>query len=163
MPSNVWVPMLTNHLSLCSKSLWARMKVAHVKLYQEDTRLVPQYAGTATCGNRPSKIQKLSFVFLKKKANSRNNFITQWQMRYVIYMPLNAAKIYDRPNDACLWKLAKRNKVCTSKQLQFVARAETMETRFYTIQSHLFEYINLICVYWFSAVFIYLLCMQMYL
>ena len=33
---------------------------------------------------------------------------------------------HDIPYDACLWKLAKHNKGRTSKQLKFVASAETI-------------------------------------
>ena len=96
------------------------MKVAHVKLYQEDTRLVPQYAGTATCGNRPSKIQKLSFVFLKKKSKPKKQFYNSISDTL---RDLYATKTYDRPYDACLWKRAKRNKVRISNHLEFVASA----------------------------------------
>ena len=31
----------------------------------------------------------------------------------------------NKPDDGCLWKAAKRNAVCTSKQLQFVASTKT--------------------------------------
>ena len=43
-------------------------------------------------------------------------------MRYAIYVPPNAKD--NRPYDACLWKPAERNKVCMSKQIRFVVRAE---------------------------------------
>ena len=45
-------------------------------------------------------------------------------MGYAIYIPLNA-KTYNRTYDGCLWKLAKRYNVRTSKQLRFVASTET--------------------------------------
>ena len=46
-------------------------------------------------------------------------------MLYAIYIPLNTVNLTNRPYDACLWNPAKRNKVCKSKQLRFVASAET--------------------------------------
>ena len=34
-------------------------------------------------------------------------------------------RLRNKPNDGCLWKLAKRNSVCMSEQLQFLAITET--------------------------------------
>ena len=83
-------PMPTNNPSVRSKSLRARMKVAHAELLRRDARLVPQYAVNVTYGNRECRIQKRFFPSGKKRARPRNNFITQYQMRYSIYIPLNA-------------------------------------------------------------------------
>ena len=46
-------------------------------------------------------------------------------MHYAVYIPLNAKKPHDRPYSGYLWKPAEPNKVCTSKQLGFVASTET--------------------------------------
>ena len=66
------------------------MKVAHVELFQGDARLVPRYAVTATYGNQERKVQKIFSALREQRAKSRNNFITQYRMRYTIYIPLNA-------------------------------------------------------------------------
>ena len=90
--------MLTSNPSLRNKSLRARNKIPHVELLRGDARLVPRYAMTATYGNRKRSIQKRFSVFRKKRAVPRNYFITtfgkslfitQYLMRYTIYMPPN--------------------------------------------------------------------------
>ena len=80
--------MLTNNPSLRNKSLRARMKVAHVEFFR-DVRLAPRYAVTATNANQKRKKKKIS-AQRKKRAKPRNDYITQYRMRYAIHIPLNA-------------------------------------------------------------------------
>ena len=43
--------------------------------------------------------------------------LTQYRIRYTIYMPPNAKRPHNKPDDGCLWKPGKRNNTRTSKQL----------------------------------------------
>ena len=79
MPSDIWTSMLTNYPSLRNKSLRARNKVAHVKLFREVVRLVPQCAVPPTSESGERRIQKIFSAFRKEKAKPRNNFITEEQ------------------------------------------------------------------------------------
>ena len=53
-------------------------------------------------------------------------FVNQYWMRYVIHILPNTKDLaINLATDGCLWKPAKRNSVCMSKQLWFVASTET--------------------------------------
>ena len=95
MPSNRWTPMLRNNLSLCNKSLRARINVAHVEFFRGLARPVPGYSVTATYRNRACRIQNIFLKIAKPRNNfiatafGKSLFITQYRMRYAICMPLN--------------------------------------------------------------------------
>ena len=104
-----------------SRTYWTFSRVA---------RLVPRCVVTAIYGNRERRIQKYFLSSWKKNAKPRNNFttmtfgkslfITQYRMH------TSECKIpHNRTYDGYLWKPAKRNKVRTSKQLQFAASTKT--------------------------------------
>ena len=113
--------MLTNNPSLRNKSLCARMKVAHVELFRRDAKLVPRYAVTAIYGNREHRIQKRISALRRIRARLYNSILEALRILHtsICKRPRN------KPGDACLWKLSKRNKIRTSKQLWFVASTET--------------------------------------
>ena len=120
----IWAPMLTNNSSLHKKDLCARMKVAQDEFFRGPARLMPRYAVTTTYGNIEQK--RFSVLHIKKK-KVKVNFIARYRMRYTIYIHTSKCKrLHNRPYNACLWKPVKRSKVCMSKQLRFVANAETV-------------------------------------
>ena len=80
--------MLKSNPSLRNKSLRARNKVANVGLLQGDARPVPRYAVTETYGNQDFHKAKPKDHFITTTFGT-SLFITQYQMRYSIYMPLN--------------------------------------------------------------------------
>ena len=76
-------------------------------------------------GNGEHRIQKFS-VFQTKRARPRSNFVTQYQMRYAIHIPLNSKDLRIDPKMHAYKKTAERAKVGMSKQLWFVASAKTI-------------------------------------
>ena len=137
-PFNVWTPMLTNNPSFCNKSLHARMKVALVELFRGDMRLFSQCAVTATQWKpRTQDTEKIFCPPQKKRPMQKNNFIItttfrkslfipQYRMRYAIYIPLNAKDHAIGLTMIAYRNRQKRNKVCTNKQLRFVASIEIL-------------------------------------
>ena len=129
MPHNVWTLMITSNHSLRNKSLRA-----YVELLQGGVRLVQQQAVTVNYGNRLRKTQKRFSVLRKKRAKlkakkitttfGKSLFLTQYRMRYPIYMPPNTKDLAVKPIDGC-WKPAKRKHARASKQLRFAASTET--------------------------------------
>ena len=65
----------------------------------------------------------------KKKITTtfgKSLFLIEYRTRYAIYMAPNTKDLaINQTRDGCLWKPAKRNSVCVSKQLRFVAITET--------------------------------------
>ena len=95
MPQDVWTPMITSNLSIRNKSLRARNKVARVDLLRGLCRYMLWLwpVGTDNAGH------KKIFCPPKKKQSSKQKnvtttfgkplFLTQYWMRYVIYIPPN--------------------------------------------------------------------------
>ena len=101
------------------------MKVAHVELFQGDARLVLRYAVTATYGNQEGKVAEKFFCSPRTKSKAKEKFYNS--MPYALH-DLHTSKRkrpHSRPYDASLQKLAKCNKVRTSKHLRFVPSIKT--------------------------------------
>ena len=105
--------ILTNNLTLCNKSLLDHIKVAYVELVIWNSKLVPRYAVTATYGNQECRIQKKFSALWKKRGKPMSTFLAQYRVRYAICIASKCKRCHNNPYDACLWKRAKRNKVCT--------------------------------------------------
>ena len=127
---NVWTPMLTSNLSFHNKSLQARKKVAHIELLRGlccgVLSLWP--VGTDNAGH------KEIFCLLKKRAKLKTKQFNDFREAVICnsipdaLRDLHTSKYKrprNKPSDGCLWKPAKRNNVCTSKKLRFVASTET--------------------------------------
>ena len=121
--------MLTNNHCLRNKNFCARIEVAHVEPCRGVARLVPQYAVTATYKNQESKSAERFFCFLEKN-KTRDNFrtmtfrksllVTQYQMRYAIYIPLNAKEFTMNFKILADGNRQNAKKVFLSKQHRFV-------------------------------------------
>ena len=95
MSRDIWAPLLTSNPNLCNKDLRARNKVAHVEILRE---LVPRYA----VGTDSAEHKKI-FCLPKKRANLKTKyitttlgmscFLTQYRMRYAIYVPPNTKEL----------------------------------------------------------------------
>ena len=76
----------------------SQQKPAHVELCRGDVRLVLKFSVTATNESLEHKMKKTISARRKKRARPKHNFIaiifkkslmiTQYQMRYAIYIPL---------------------------------------------------------------------------
>ena len=89
--------MLTRNPSLPNKNMCARNKVAHVELLRGGAMLVLRFAVAETYGNLERSLQKRFSILRKRWARPRTYFvtvtfgkslfITQYRMRYAIYLP----------------------------------------------------------------------------
>ena len=104
----------------------AHMKVALVELFRGDARFVSRCAVTAAYRKPRTPYIEMIFCLRQKRAMPKNDFITtsfrksliitQYQMRYSIYIPLNV-KDLTIGLTMLAYEIRQRNKVCTNKQL----------------------------------------------
>ena len=131
MPSDIWKLMLTNNPSLHNKSLHARTKVAQLS-FSEGLRGLCRDMLWLTKTENAGIMQKRFFCSQERESKkAKEPLYNNDFQKVVVYNSIpdvlcdlhtSKCKIpHNRPYDACLWKLEKRNKFRTSKQLRFVA------------------------------------------
>ena len=96
---DVQVPMLTSNHSLCNNSLRARNKIAHVELFARRCKACAAICCDCNLWKPRTQYTEKIVVRRKNRARSKNQFltmtlgklyfITQYRMRYTIYIPVN--------------------------------------------------------------------------